>query len=80
MLKPIAGDDWTATLNSYHNTVVDNLEWRDENEVKIEAWLNGSLPPPESIDSTSRKNTYSRLNDVDHDVIAKDRGFFNSFY
>ena len=38
-LRPIAESEWTNTLNSYHDRVVENIKWRAKNEPLVRAWL-----------------------------------------
>merc|ERR550534_3278660 len=38
-LKTVAGSGWYSTLNSYANTVRDNMDWRLANEERVANWL-----------------------------------------
>jgi len=38
-LKEVAGSGWYSTLNSYANTVRDNMDWRLANEERVAQWL-----------------------------------------
>ena len=74
ILRPIAGPAWTGTLNSYSNRVMDNIEWREKNEPLIGAWLKEENPP-----LVKAKKAFTRLSNVDQNVIDEDRGMFKKF-
>ena len=57
--------------------MVDNIEWRKENEGRIQAWLLGK-PFPSNYQAEP-KITYAKFKNVDYNVIAEDRGLLKIF-